>query len=213
MTSSSILNTFAAATNNRSRLKKDHNHIYNGNNSTATNLVVDETDNRPPMEATSTITSSNNNTGQENGSSISSAASSPKSSFINDYCNGGSGESATKPPPSSSIRVRLLVFLEDCDGTRSVIFDSAKFSSNHNRSSRHNHDNNSSNSVGKMSTGTKTTSSGADISNNFNKSSLSSTHLSNEMMIRMVFGSFPMKVSNNVAIKVHALKYILIVLT
>ena len=212
MTSSSILNTFAAATNNRSRLKKDHNHIYSGNSSTATNIVVDETDNRAPMEATSTITASNNTGLQENGS-ISSAASSPKSSFINDYWNGGSGESATKPPPSSSIRVRLLVFLEDCDGTRSVIFDSAKFSSsNHNRSSRHNHDNNSS-SVGKMSTGTKTTSSGADISNNFNKSSLSSTHLSNEMMIRMVFGSFPMKVSNNVAIKVHALKYILIALT
>lgn len=209
MTSSSILNTFAAATNNRSRLKKDHNHIYNGNSSTATNIVVDETDNRAPMEATSTITASNN-TGQENGS-ISSAASSPKSSFINDYCNGGSGESATKPPPSSSIRVRLLVFLEDCDGTRSVIFDSAKFSSSNNRSSRHNHDNSS--SVGKMSTGTKTTLSGVDISNNFNKSSLSSTHLSNEMMIRMVFGSFPMKVSNNVAIKVHALKYILIALT
>lgn len=123
------------------------------------------------------------------------------------------------------VAVRLLIFVEDADGQRSNIFDSAKYagagpgavvnkrlsataasattSSSLTNSTLHSRplDSAYSRSFTARTSGAGT----KPPSNNFNKDVLSSK-LNNEMIIRMVFGSFPMKVSNNTAIKVHSLK-------
>lgn len=67
---------------------------------------------------------------------------------------------------SPRLRLRLLVFVENPDGSRSSIFDSERSKAP--------------------------------------RLSQPASKLDNEM--RMVFGSFPMKISNNTAIKVHSLK-------
>lgn len=74
---------------------------------------------------------------------------------------------------SLRLRLRLLVFVENSDGSRSNIFDSER------------------NKTPKLSRSAP-------------NSAQSSSKLNNEM--KMVFGSFPMKISNNTAIKVHSLK-------
>ena len=125
-----------------------------------------------------------------------------------------------------AIDVRLLIFVEDCDGTRSNIFDSGKYTPLSNAmanaaaaaSSRPPIIQTKLQQQTTTTTTTTTTTSPPPstnkqqqpvvvVSNNFNKSALSSSKLNNEMIMRMVFGSFPMKVSNNIAIKVHSLRY------
>lgn len=134
---------------------------------------------------------------------------------------------------NSKIKIRFLIFIEDSDGSRSNIFDSDKFvsqsylnsSSNttttnqvkklsssanqassiskfyQNRSSVTNKPDSSFTNLLSRSTNNKSTSKDENISN-----TSTSTKLNNEMIKRMVFGSFPMKISNNTAIKVHSLK-------
>ena len=130
------------------------------------------------------------------------------------------------------IKVRLLIFVEDADGSRSNIFDSAKHTQTSQavaslRESKklsrsvinagHNGKLNSSeasslpsNKIQINKTGREQTGSSSRISNQAaqtsSPNSSSSTKLNNEMITRMVFGSFPMLVSNRTAIKVHSLK-------
>ena len=76
-------------------------------------------------------------------------------------------------PAPLRLRLRLLVFVENPNGSRSSIFDSER------------------NKAPKLSRSAPSATQPA-------------SKLDNEM--RMVFGSFPMKISNNTAIKVHSLK-------
>jgi hypothetical protein len=128
------------------------------------------------------------------------------------------------------IKVRLLVFVEDADGSRSNIFDSAKHASINNNNSSNNALNLGSREIRRLSKSVMTNNhnnradSAGSLPNNNNNSnsansnassangsqtstaSTSATKLNNEMITRMVFGSFPMLVSNRTAIKVHSLK-------
>ncbi|CAF0796914.1 unnamed protein product, partial [Brachionus calyciflorus] len=87
---------------------------------------------------------------------------------------------------TSKLKLRLLVFKEDSKGSRSNIFDSEKCQTNTLSSPKKPM---ASRSMPKSSNLTET-----------------STKLNNEVIKRMVFGSFPMNVCNNTAIKVHSLK-------
>lgn len=78
----------------------------------------------------------------------------------------------------NKLKIRFLIFAEDSDGIRFNIFDSMPKSSK------------------PITPKTNATLSTSPISSKLN----------NEMLTRMVFGSFPMVVSNRTAIKVHSLK-------
>ena len=98
--------------------------------------------------------------------------------------------------PSSAqhqrVKLRFLIFVEDSTGCRSNIFDSSSdacqnANPNNSNSNINTNANTNSNSKAKFK-------------------EASSSKLNNEMITRMVFGSFPMVVSNRSAIKVHNLK-------
>ena len=90
------------------------------------------------------------------------------------------------------VKLRFLIFVEDSTGCRSNIFDSSSDacqSANPNNSNSNINANSNTNSSSKAKL-----------------KEASSSKLNNEMITRMVFGSFPMVVSNRSAIKVHNLK-------
>ena len=109
---------------------------------------------------------------------------------------------------NKKVSIRFILFYENSDATRSIIFDSAKYTST----------NTSSASQTVQQTQRKTQNA------SFNKSqsipldapqkkntktaaySPSSNKLNNDTLTKMVFGSFPMIVSNRNAIKVHSLR-------
>jgi hypothetical protein len=126
---------------------------------------------------------------------------------------------------NGKIKIRLLVFVEDADGSRSNIFDSAKHTSsniniNGSLNSKelkklpksvlvNNHNSKAEGSslpTGKIPVNNGTNNSNSNSSSNNGSQASSMTKLNNEMITRMVFGSFPMLVSNRTAIKVHSLK-------
>jgi hypothetical protein len=97
---------------------------------------------------------------------------------------------------SKRVKIRFLLFVEDSSGSRSNIFDSAKV--NESQSSKTCNDSPSSPSQPPLTS--------LNTSGGQQQQQHQSPKLSNEMITRMVFGSFPMIVSNRTAIKVHNLK-------
>lgn len=128
--------------------------------------------------------------------------------------------------PQNDLEIRFLLFIEDADGIRSNIFDSAKYQPRSPSAGQfHPKNNNYHHNGSHNSSSLKSTNSSLPISspafnknNNLNisnakllagssNSSLNKQdNLNNEMLTRMVFGSSPMVVSNRTAIKVHSLK-------
>ena len=127
---------------------------------------------------------------------------------------------------SNKIKIRLLVFVEDSDGIRSNIFDSAKQSGstlNSNQLINNTKElkklsksvmnnklngklNNEPSSLPSSKIPINRLINNNNISNNSSNATTSSNKLTHEVITRMVFGSFPMLVSNRTAIKVHSLK-------
>ena len=109
---------------------------------------------------------------------------------------------------SKHVKIRFLLFVEDSSGHRSNIFDSTKATVDRLRdSSKSNVEcgrfSPTSPSASSPNTSTTTCGGGDGVCGGGGQA----PHLSNEMITRMVFGSFPMLVSNNrTAIKVHNLK-------
>ena len=100
---------------------------------------------------------------------------------------------------SQKLKIRFLIFVEDAEGVRYNIFDSGKSSQLKSTTSGK--------SNGQMNSpiSSYNNSNQASSASNASTSPISSK-LNNEMLTRMVFGSFPMVVSNRTAIKVHSLK-------
>lgn len=100
---------------------------------------------------------------------------------------------------TNKLKIRFLIFVEDSDGIRYQIFDSEKntqITNLNNKQIKLQNNNNSS----------PTQSFSSPTANSSTTTSPISSKLNNEMLTRMVFGSFPMVVSNRTAIKVHSLK-------
>ena len=97
------------------------------------------------------------------------------------------------------LTIRFLIFIEDSEGARSNIFDSSRFVKKTNK-----------NSSAFSGSNWQLSSSSSSQKLNQGKASENSKEktLNNQMLTRMVFGSFPMVVTNRTAIKVHSLKYI-----
>lgn len=116
---------------------------------------------------------------------------------------------AVKASDKQQLKLRFLVFIEDADGSRFNIFDSAKSSITSSKSSQQinitNGNSNAPNLVMNSSTPSAIKST-TIVSASSSSTSPISSKLNNEMLTRMVFGSFPMVVSNRTAIKVHSLK-------
>jgi len=132
------------------------------------------------------------------------------------------------PIKNDAVKVRLLVFVENAEGSRSNIFDSERYAQNmkstnaisisqhYQQSQQQSSSTSSSFGINKRkitqsaykSANSSSPPSRAQPKSGNNASSLASNkNLNNEMINRMVFGSFPMVVSSNrTAIKVHSLK-------
>ena len=105
--------------------------------------------------------------------------------------------SIKQPHSMPDLTIRFLIFIEDSEGARSNIFDSSRFVKKTNG-----------NSSAFSGSNWQLSSSSSSQKLNQGKTSESSKEktLNNQMLTRMVFGSFPMVVTNRTAIKVHSLK-------
>ncbi len=103
---------------------------------------------------------------------------------------------------TNKLKIRFLIFVEDSDGIRYQIFDSEKNTQITNLNNKQIKLQNNNNSSPTQSFSSPT----ANSSTTTTTTSPISSKLNNEMLTRMVFGSFPMVVSNRTAIKVHSLK-------
>lgn len=115
---------------------------------------------------------------------------------------------ATQSSDKQPLKVRFLIFVEDADGSRFNIFDSAKSTptSTTTKSTQQISIGNSAANASNSAQSNTTTTTSTNAKSASSATSPISSKLNNEMLTRMVFGSFPMVVSNRTAIKVHSLK-------
>ena len=104
---------------------------------------------------------------------------------------------------AEKLSIRLILFLESSEGNRSTIFDTAKYSSSNASVNELNR---------RTSSGKPNLQSTPSIPLNAKKNhkvnhGSNSVKSNNDILNKMVFGSYPMVVSNRNAIKVHSLRY------